>query len=279
MRSLIRGARLDRTVHLLDCTRRPPELKMPEARDGTRRGDTHGKPDSPVGEVPSSQVLNHSLPQVEQLLHVSGRTPQTGMQQEALPEAAPQTPTYEEFRKQLGDELSRLRSEAMEQGYADGLQTGRDAAAGEYADRLAQLARLLDGARSGFEQDVEGLVDIGAEVVFEAVARIMGREYANRDGIVAVVREVIRHAKDRSRLVVRVSPSDHAELNAARQHLTEGWNAQQVEIVADDRVELGGCLLETPGGNLDGRLEVQLQQLRDALVNARLRRTEPALEP
>jgi flagellar assembly protein FliH len=44
-----------------------------------------------------------------------------------------------------------------------------------------------------------------------------------------------------------------------------------VEIAADDRVELGGCLLETPSGTLDSRLEVQLANLRRTLLEARSR--------
>jgi flagellar biosynthesis/type III secretory pathway protein FliH len=40
-------------------------------------------------------------------------------------------------------------------------------------------------------------------------------------------------------------------------------------LLSDDRVLLGGCLIETSGGTLDGRLETQMQQLRDTLLAAR----------
>jgi flagellar biosynthesis/type III secretory pathway protein FliH len=43
--------------------------------------------------------------------------------------------------------------------------------------------------------------------------------------------------------------------------------------VPDERVALGGCLIDSPGGTLDGRLETQLQRLREVLVATR------ALEP
>jgi flagellar assembly protein FliH len=132
--------------------------------------------------------------------------------------------------------------------------------------------------RIAFERDLDGLAEIGAEIAFEAVTRIIGRSYLDHEGITAVVREVIGHAKDRSRLVIRVSPADYHELIETRESLTENGNSRSIEILADDRVELGGCLLETPAGNLDGRLEVQLQQLRDTLLNARLRRSEPVLQ-
>ncbi len=72
---------------------------------------------------------------------------------------------------------------------------------------------------------------------------------------------------DRERLVVRVSPRDH-ELLAAEGLKPKNGDAHAVELLADERVELGGCLIETGGGTLDGRLETQLKRLRDTLLGA-----------
>jgi len=43
----------------------------------------------------------------------------------------------------------------------------------------------------------------------------------------------------------------------------------KIEIFPDERVSIGGCLLEAGGGTLDARLEVQLRQLLDTLTRAR----------
>src|SRR6266542_2940076 len=87
----------------------------------------------------------------------------------------------------------------------------------------------------------------------------------------AAAREAVRRARDRSRLIVRVSPADFDVIRQNRDEILEGLEAGHVEIAADDRVELGGCLLETPSGNLDSRLEVQLANLRRTLLEARSR--------
>lgn len=267
MTSLIRHARLDTSDRLLEASTRkkvvagivvPPLAAEPNVNqlpvnDEPMRAQTHEAPVLPGDVVEAPPIVPES--------------------------PKPLVQTYEEFRAQLGEELDQLRAAASEQGYAEGLQAGRENAAQEVAERLTQLANLVVSLRAGLEHDLDGLIDIGGEVVFEAVTRIIGRSYLDREGVMAVVREVISHAKDRSRLVIRVNPADYIEIDTARDNLTEGWNNQQVEILADDRVELGGCLLETPAGNLDGRLEVQLQQLRDTLLNARLRRSESVLQP
>ena len=50
--------------------------------------------------------------------------------------------------------------------------------------------------------------------------------------------------------------------------LPKNGDTARLELVADERVELGGCLIETDGGTLDGRLETQLKRLRDTLLDA-----------
>jgi flagellar assembly protein FliH len=196
----------------------------------------------------------------------------------ATPAASPVL-SYEEYEHRLGEKLEQMKQTAIEQGHAEGLQAAQDEVRAEYAAELDGLRALIQSARSTFDRQLDGVTEIAAEIVFEAVTKIIGNTYAEQQGVVAVVREVVRHAKDRSRLVIRVNPRDLAILNACITDMASGMSADNVDVVADDRVDMGGCLLETPAGNLDGRLEIQLQQLRDSLVNARLRQTDRAMEP
>lgn len=182
-------------------------------------------------------------------------------------------PSYAELREQWELERQRLFDQASEQGYAAGEQAGRDAAEAQYAAEVRRLAGLVETARIALDSGIDGLAEVGAEVVHEAVLKIIGQSYMDQTGAAAVVREVVRHAKDKSRLLLRVSPDDYVELSEHKDVIT-GSAGGQVEILPDDRVELGGCLLETAHGNLDGRLEIQLQAFRDTLRTARARWNE-----
>ena len=269
MSTLIRAARLHTEARVLDQLRDTVIQDEPNEQEMTPEADVAQRVDVAQGDAGHWPIDDGQLPAT---FDASGsRAP------ESVHAVHPQ-PSYEEYRERLQDELRQQRQDAVTQGYAEGRQSGLEAAADEYRERLESVSALITGMHAALKNEIDGLTDIGADIVFEAVVRILGRHYLERAGIVAVVREVIRHAKDRSRLVIRVSPADHALLDAERESLIDGWNSQQVDIIADDRVELGGCLLESPAGNLDGRLEVQLQQLRETLLNARLRRSESVFE-
>lgn len=168
-------------------------------------------------------------------------------------------------------ELIEARAHAVEDGRERGLVEGRESGAAEYEDKLVNLAELIASARKALDGAIEGVSDIAVEIVYEAVAKIIGTRMTDRAVVVSSVREVIQKAKERSRLVARVAPQDFELINGDRARLIEGLNIGEFDIVADDRVRLGGCLLETPAGNLDGRLEIQLGQLRDVLLSARAR--------
>lgn len=183
--------------------------------------------------------------------------------------------TYAEFIRRFEPELLEARERALAEGYAEGHETGvaegRAQGAAEYQTKLAHLAELLAGARNAMEREIEGMDDIGVEIVYEAVAKIIGAHMSDRNAVISTVREVMQKAKERSRLVARVAPHDYELVNGDCARLIEGLNVGEVDIVPDDRVQMSGCLLETPTGNLDGRLEIQLGQLRDALLRARTR--------
>jgi flagellar assembly protein FliH len=99
-----------------------------------------------------------------------------------------------------------------------------------------------------------------------------------------MVREVIDQAREREQLVVRLAPQDFALLTggdaastaAAGRSEEEGstFGAWKAQLVPDTRVALGGCLIDSPGGTLDGRLETQLQSLRDLLLAVRASRAD-----
>jgi len=183
--------------------------------------------------------------------------------------------SYDEYQSRFQQEIDALRAqtreEAYREGHAEGLIAGRGVGESEFSGKIEEINAVLLSAHEMVERRFDGLVDTAVEIVFESVLKILGTQFADKAGTEAVVREVVRQSKERSKLVVRVSPSDFEMLSEGRVELAGGLNIGQVDFVADDLIELGGCVLETPSGSLDGRLEIQLQRFRETLLNARLK--------
>jgi flagellar assembly protein FliH len=222
-----------------------------------------------IDDVPPREP-HHDAP----VTHDQFAPPEQTLSTPALETVVDETPvvvSYEEYEARFRDELDALRAQAREEGHAEGLAQGQRDGESEFSERLRLVDELFVSARDAVEKHLDGMADTAVEITFEAITRILGDRFIDKSGTEAAVREVIRQSKERSKLVVRVAPADFEALSSRRAELVDGLNVGQVELVADDLVELGGCVLETPSGSLDGRLEIQLQRLRDTLLNARLK--------
>lgn len=170
---------------------------------------------------------------------------------------------------QWQQELEAAKEEARQKGFAEGYQSGTEAGEREYAGRVEELQALLHAATEALEQGISGEEDLLVEIVFAAVSKILGETMTTPEGVTAAVRQVVQHVKAREHLVIRVCARDFALLNEGQIIHGSGLDEDRVQILMDDRVQLGGCLLETAGGSLDGRLEIQLNQLREILLKAK----------
>jgi flagellar assembly protein FliH len=97
---------------------------------------------------------------------------------------------------------------------------------------------------------------------------MLGARAVERDAVAAIVREVVARVKQEEAILVRLHPQDCALLRALGADSGKAL-AFRAELVADDKVALGGCIVETEGGLLDGRIETQIERLRGALLAAR----------
>jgi len=194
----------------------------------------------------------------------------------AEPEAPPPAPAVAEARTIAAVEppppaedprvaLEALRRQAFEDGYRDGREHGEKEAKAELAQETERLQGLGASLRAALEQGIAGMEDAMVEIAFAAACKVLGQAAASEEGVRSMVQEAMRQVRSKEGLVLRVSPADY-ELLAARAPLAEGV---KLELAADERVASGGCLIETSGGTLDARLEVQLRQLLETLARAR----------
>jgi flagellar assembly protein FliH len=80
------------------------------------------------------------------------------------------------------------------------------------------------------------------------------------------VRNALRRVSDSGSLRIRVHEDDLETVRANREELLSLVDGiPHVEIVSDRRVGAGGCVVETAGGNIDARIETQLETVGETL--------------
>ena len=188
--------------------------------------------------------------------------------------AVQDAPTRNACASVLAAELTHVHETARLQGLAHGETQGREQAREACQRVLDGLAAIARATEEELAREQSKLADQCADIVGEALAKIAGSKLATRAATVGTVIEVLKRVKEGRGLVVRVSPTDLPVLQQEEARLGEVVPGRALTLVADARIELGGCIVESSLGTLDGRLDVQLRELYATLRTARSAQTE-----
>ena len=171
---------------------------------------------------------------------------------------------FEQAQQVLTDAEQKAREIVLsaEQEYeiqkALGHQQGLDNANQELAEQMMDtVGRTVD-----YFAQVEQRV---AEVVMTSVRKILG-EFDDQELTSQVVRNALNVVRSQQQVTLRVSPAQEQNVRQRLAEIMQGYSGiGYVEVVADHRLEVGGCVLETEVGVVDASLSVQLQALENAL--------------
>jgi flagellar biosynthesis/type III secretory pathway protein FliH len=159
------------------------------------------------------------------------------------------------------------RNQGLEEGrqaaYAAGLQEGQKQAretvaslSGLLTDLVGQRETLLREAK---DHILELVLKISRRLTFSAAA-------VDPEVTMAIIVGAIDHLLDKSTIKVKVHPR---HLPAVEQQIERFRGSKtaikELAIEADPRVRVGGCLIETPSGDIDARLESMHEIIGNAL--------------
>jgi flagellar biosynthesis/type III secretory pathway protein FliH len=167
-------------------------------------------------------------------------------------------------------EADRLRTEAGAEGFA----AGRAEALESLQPALAALGAAvsaLEAQQAVVTEELERrAVDLGLALAAKVVA---GAMEAEPERVVEAVRGALRGLVERERIIVLVNPEDMELVRAAMDHVRASLGGiEHCEVQAERRVARGGCVVRTPVGDVDARVETKLERAREVVVAALARR-------
>ena len=132
----------------------------------------------------------------------------------------------------------------------------------EHKERAAAFARLLAQIAQAAQREETALEQLAVTIAYEAICKVAGDTLVTPEGTLAVVRKAMQAVNQRNVVAVHLAPQDEAALR----QLDATGLPSHIQLHADDRVALGGCIVESNMGELDARLEAQLRAILDAFV-------------
>ncbi len=158
--------------------------------------------------------------------------------------------------------LAQGRTEGVEQGRKE----GREQAARQVSERTATTALAIEAALRALEDAKRAMErDAHAELLalaLQIAAKVVGAAAGDPEVVRLSVTRAVELACTRIGVVVRLHPRD---LDAVRDFLPELHrrfaDLEPVQIVADESVGPGGCVVTTREGSVDATLATQMEEI------------------
>jgi flagellar assembly protein FliH len=137
----------------------------------------------------------------------------------------------------------------------------------------AQAEKTLRDAKEATRDYVQQAEQDVVKMVMAVVEKILPQHFIDVPQVVLpLVREAIVKVKDQKELKIHVAPQDYDLVLLARNEfrglLTYG--DATIDLVSDQSMNPGDCLIETPNGTVDARLATQIELVRQAVKNVML---------
>ncbi|MGD9692775.1 MAG: FliH/SctL family protein [Phycisphaerales bacterium] len=188
---------------------------------------------------------------------------------------------HRERERLIADAAEVGRKAGHAEGHAQGRIEGREAALEADAEEISRLVGVWEEAAVRFEAQRDRLMgELRTDVLRLALAiaeRVVKRVVEIDEGLAArEVESALELVAANSRAVVAVHPDDRTNVEGIVGGILRRFGrAGHVEVVEDETVTRGGCVIRSARGSVDARVETQLERIAQAVLG-QSRDAEPA---
>jgi len=169
---------------------------------------------------------------------------------------------------------AQLNEQAYQRGFADGREKGIIDTENTWcalAEKkiepllisLQEVLLQLNNIRKETYRKIEKEV---VELALAIAKQVICQEITiDKEIVVCVAREALAKVEDPGRIKIKMSPSDLRFINETQSQLSSlVENFENVTLEAAESIQNGGCIIETDLGEIDARIEKQLQAVEES---------------
>lgn len=169
-------------------------------------------------------------------------------------------------------EDERLQSEAHDEGYRLGFQQGQAQGYEEGWEQLQQTMmqaqQILEEAYLVKQNTLREAEPFLVQLSVEIAKKILREELSvHPEKSVSIVKEALTRVLEVEKLTIGVNPEHFLVIQQQKGELSKFLNGDaELVILPDFSIAEGGCLIRSPYGTIDAKLDTQLEEIKHALL-------------
>ncbi len=176
----------------------------------------------------------------------------------------------EERLKEFEQRFQQEKEDAYRSGFEDGKTEGLKEGQEQSRDEIDRFVSALQSLQEQWEDHYKNTDQDLTHLALAVARRIIGASVQiQEEPVLHAVQECLAYLQDKSRVVIKVNPQD---LDVVRRH-RNNWlesleGIEKLLVEGDADISRGGCIVETPKGDVDAQVEERLERLQTLLVEA-----------
>ncbi len=184
------------------------------------------------------------------------------------------TEEEENFAQQnLGPSPEEILQQKMQNSYEKGFEEGQNSIRAEleqlYNERIEEKAREVENILLSLEANLRNYDEAFDKIVIEVSSaiseKIIKREIEKESVFNENLKDSIRKVLGANEIIIKLNPGDYAKLNSAEGNILIEESFSKFKFEVDERIEQGGCYVETEIGNVDSRISSQIAEIKKQL--------------
>jgi flagellar assembly protein FliH len=175
-------------------------------------------------------------------------------------------------------QAQEIREQARAEGFEQGRAAGQEQRRAEVETAARSLTEALHGVQA-LSQEVSDAVERDAIELALALAGkvILATLQIRPELVVEVVQGALRRVSGQRTIAILVNPVDLETVRAALGDLqAQSVSVEQWDLQPDQRVQPGGAIVRTAEGEVDARVQTQLERAAEVVLSELGPRRDPA---
>ena len=218
----------------------------------------HYFPDIPVDEGPEADCSQSSANGFQRIHFKNMHA--------ACSDAAQAPDSTETPEEEKGPSIDEIKIRAFQKGFTEGEKVGFEAGSkrvepliNSFSQGLEQLKNIRREIHRKIEKEV-------AQLALSIAKKIVCHEIkTTEETVLCVAREALSRVENPGKIKVKMNPADLQFIQDTKSQLSHILeDVDSIRFEAEESIRSGGCLIETDMGDIDARIETQLQAIEES---------------
>jgi flagellar assembly protein FliH len=183
---------------------------------------------------------------------------------------------WNERRQQDQETIEESRQNGYQVGFEEGTVTAQLQVNESYSGMIVEAQNILEQSYETNRKTIVNaemfLLELSCGIAEKIILQKLDQ---SSDWIIDIVKQALQRSNEKGTIAICVAPAQFAYIQSVREELMHSIDPQvELHIYPDSSIKDAGCVIKTSFGTIDARVETQLTEIKQALLDIARRGVE-----